>query len=105
MIEKYVKEGKVAVLVSYGFGAGWSTWNTNDAEMMLFCPQLVELILSGASKEEIISCADKLFPQAYKGGLDKIEVDWVEQGVRFEIEEYDGSESIRVFGPCEGFVA
>ena len=27
MTEKYIKDGKVAVAYSPGFGAGWSTWN------------------------------------------------------------------------------
>ena len=26
-MEKIIRDGKVAVAVSYGFGAGWSTWN------------------------------------------------------------------------------
>ena len=31
-IEKVVRDGKVAVLVSPGYGAGWSTWNICLAE-------------------------------------------------------------------------
>ena len=26
-MEKIIEDGKVAVLVSKGYGAGWSTWN------------------------------------------------------------------------------
>jgi len=30
---KYIRDGKVAVLYSPGFGAGWSTWNDDEYRM------------------------------------------------------------------------
>ena len=33
MVEKLERDGKVAILYSPGYGAGWSTWNDdNDGE-------------------------------------------------------------------------
>lgn len=31
-MKKLIRDGKVAVLVSPGFGAGWSTWNGDDED-------------------------------------------------------------------------
>lgn len=33
-MEKYEKDGKIAVLVSSGFGAGWSSWNGSHAKQL-----------------------------------------------------------------------
>ncbi len=34
MIQKLSQDGKVAVLYSPGFGAGWYTWNTDAPEIL-----------------------------------------------------------------------
>lgn len=85
-----------AVLYSAGFGAGWSTWNQMYASFLMFDKGIVERVLkedkdsipayieSKLGKDEVICIA----------GLDSIAVAWVPQGVKFLIEEYDGSESI-----------
>lgn len=39
------------------------------------------------------------------GGADQLEVEWIEEGTRFEIHEYDGSESVRVLTLYDGYVA
>lgn len=33
MVDKYIENGKVAVLVSKGFGAGWSSWSSGDVAL------------------------------------------------------------------------
>lgn len=97
-MEKFIRDGKVAVLYSPGFGAGWSTWIHSDdptmRERSVFDPELVEAVLSGDS-EKITRVAEKNFPDEYSGGLRDIEVWWADPGTAFTIEEYDGSESIR----------
>jgi hypothetical protein len=35
IVEKYIKDGKVAVLYSAGYGAGWSTWNYDGFESVV----------------------------------------------------------------------
>lgn len=104
-MKKLIKNGRVAVLVSRGFGAGWSSWGSEHAEAMLFSPEIARLVLDKADQKDILEKAEDLFPGAYLGGVDGLEVEWVPIGTRFEISEYDGAEGIRIFGPAEGFVA
>jgi len=47
---------------------------------------------------EAVSEAERLFPDIYTGGGDDLEVEWVTKGQCFEIEEYDGSETLHVIG-------
>jgi hypothetical protein len=43
---------KVAVLVSAGYGAGWSTWATDEyREAYLFHPKLVQMVEEGRQDE------------------------------------------------------
>lgn len=92
-MDKIVRDGMVAVLVSPGFGAGWYTWNKEMPEV-LFDPTLVDLLLSGADTADIQAYADLKYPDAYTGGLEDLIVMWVPEGAKFRIDEYDGSESL-----------
>lgn len=97
-IKKYIKNGKVAVLYSPGFGAGWSTWNSSyvdNTNELIFCPELAKAIDRGAKFQELEQIAMRLFPEAYLGGLTDLTIAWISEGTEFEIYEYDGSESIR----------
>lgn len=91
-MNKLVNDGKVAVLVSPGFGAGWSTWNP-DCPDMLFDPGMVDLVIKG-DQEQMRAYAELKWPDAYMGGLNNLDVVWVEQGQLIKINEYDGSETI-----------
>lgn len=93
-MEKLIKDGAVAVLISPDFGAGWSTWNEEHEEGLLFDRDIVEAVLDGNKDEAKRIAADK-YPGAYLGGAAGLEVVWIEQGTTFTVEEYDGSESIR----------
>lgn len=93
--------GKVAALVSYGYGAGWYTWNTDNKEMV-FDPDIAKILIdcdnepSQKDRDEILSIAKKKYPDAYLGGVDGLRVELVDTGSVFEITEYDGSESLEV---------
>ena len=102
MVNKLIQDGKVAVIVSHGFGAGWSSWDLDHSEEMLFDQDLAEAILDGGDRFEV---ARRKWPDAYYGGLADAEVEWVEVGTRFYIHEYDGSESLVEIGPDYGYVA
>jgi hypothetical protein len=91
-VNKLIKDGKVAVLISPGFGAGWSTWNREYPEM-LFDPGLADLVLKG-DQDQILTYVTVKWPNAYLGGLGDLTVAWVDQGQQIKVEEYDGSESI-----------
>ena len=47
MVNKVIRGGKVAVLYSPGYGAGWSTWGSEHKEILLFHPRLVEAVEKG----------------------------------------------------------
>ena len=94
-MEKVIIDGKVAVLVSHGFGAGWSTWNYQYPEM-LFDPEIVQLIEENASTIRIESQAAVSYPDCYIGGVDDLIVQWIPQGTQFRINEYDGDESLEI---------
>lgn len=97
MTKKHVVDGKVAVLISPGFGAGWSTWAPPGLEEeFLFDPGLVELLLNKATSIQLRSYAEKRWPGAYHGGAGSLEVHWVPEGERFDVDEYDGSEALVV---------
>jgi hypothetical protein len=95
--DKVVRDGKVAVLVSPGFGAGWYTWNLAHPEL-LFLPRVVEMVLNGTSYYEIEAYVQSLYgeDELYVGGAVDLKVVWVPQGSQFQVTEYDGSESLRL---------
>ena len=89
-MEKIIKDGKVAVAVSYGYGAGWSTWNSIDPMDARFN----QLFLDGNIAEvERICDAEEL---GYAGGAGDVVIEWVPVGTEFIIHEYDGSESLQI---------
>ena len=96
--KRYNEEGQVAVLISPGFGAGWSTWSHNgNAEAMLFDSRLVDAVLAGMDTQEFVNLCESLGYDEYLGGADDLTVVWLDSGTHFVVEEYDGSESIRTF--------
>ena len=99
--EKVIKDGKVAVLVSHGFGAGWSTWAYEDgaSDFVMFDCRVVEAAERKASAAEVEDLLVELIGNApYMGGWSGVEVRWVDQGQAFYINDYDGNESLRYPG-------
>jgi len=94
--KRYNEQGQVAVLISPGFGAGWSTWSGEHAEAMIFDSRLVDYVLLNDTIG-LGEYAQSLGYDSYMGGAEDVEVIWVDAGTRFVIEEYDGSESILTF--------
>lgn len=94
---RYDEQGLVAVLISPGFGAGWSSWgDTDQREGRLFDSRLVDHVLAQGGAG-LGLYAESLGYTGYMGGADDVEVTWLEPGTRFMVDEYDGSESIRTF--------
>jgi hypothetical protein len=100
MIEKYIKDGRVAVAYSPGFGAGWSTWEFNDElkETLLFHPDIINMILSNKQSEIdkawLVEHFGEEFQSVYCGGASNLSIEWIPVGTQFRIDEYDGSESV-----------
>ena len=103
-MDKVIRDGKVAVLVSPGYGAGWSTWATarggEDGEdvtgFMLFDPLLVDMVECKESAETIETYVTSMYPGVYCGGADDLSIQWLPVGTAFRIHEYDGSESVEI---------
>jgi hypothetical protein len=82
---------QIGVLVSSGYGSGWSTWNSPECALD---QELVAAIEAKLPYEEIEEIAKRNWPYNYLGGLGDCYVEWVAEGTTFRIEEYDGAESI-----------
>lgn len=93
-MEKQIVDGKVAVVFSPGFGAGWYTWN-RDCPEIIFDPAIVKLVLE-EKYDELETFVTLKYPQLYIGGLEDLAVKYIPQGVLFRINEYDGSESVEI---------
>ena len=119
-VERYVKDGKVAILVSPGYGAGWSTWGEDE---LAYDKRVVEYWLEHKDDEEFmkeidtwadenstIEAARKQFEEwgyhgVYFGGFKQIKLVWLPKGTLFRIKEYDGSESIETNDSVDWCVA
>lgn len=93
-MEKVVRDGKVAVVIS--FDGIWSALehNKNIVEILIFHPLIVEKVLA---KEAITEqwMIDTFGIKDYSCDGDELIVEWVEQGEEFFIDTYDGIEEIR----------
>jgi hypothetical protein len=92
-----IRDGKVAVIYSPGFGAGWSTWNIEYSEYgqeLIFDPGLADLLINRRSQDQIEAYVALKWNGVYTGGLEQARVEWVAQGTEFKITEHDGSESL-----------
>ena len=102
-MNKVIKDGKVGVVISPGYGAGWYTWNKEHLEM-IFDPMVVDLIEKD-DLEKLRSYAILRWPEAYIGGLEDLKVYWLPEGTEFRIHEYDGNESIEIKEELDWIVA
>jgi hypothetical protein len=92
-MEKVIKNGKVAVLVSHGYGGGFYTWGAPVEA--IFDPTLVDLI-ENDKIQDAIDYVKKTYPDAYEGGVGTLDIEWIPEGSKFIINEYDGSESLQL---------
>ena len=102
-INKLVDNGRVAVLYSPGFGAGWSTWNQGVPDLM-FDPAIVKFVENDQWGELNTYVALK-YPGIYTGGMKDLAVAWLPVGTEFQISEHDGAENIEVKDNQRWFVA
>jgi hypothetical protein len=104
-MEKLIRDEKVAVLYSPGFGAGWYSWNSvHYGNELVFDPVLASYVDEG-KMEEAESYVAMRFPEAYTGGVADLSVQWVPVGTAFRIHEYDGAESVEIKENMDWMVA
>lgn len=103
-MDKVVRDGKVAVLYSPGYGAGWYSWH--DQKNLLFDPNIVKMVEDN-EKERIPEYIKDLYGDEYICilGARDLQIEWVPIGTAFEIDEYDGAESVRFIGDIDYIVA
>lgn len=95
-MEKVIRDGCVAVLVTSKYGAGWYTWNMGYPEC-LFDKKMVEAVLRGCTTKQKEDLALERFgADFYAGGAKNLVVRWLPIGTRFQVDEYDGAESIEI---------
>ena len=97
MVKKYKKNGKVAILISYGYGAGWSTWG-NDVFDYKVAEYLDKNEKISKSKAEELTGKQSL-------GADGLTIEWLKEGTKFRIAEYDGAESLELIDELDYFTA
>ena len=97
-VETQEKNGKIAVLVSHGYGAGWSTWKCKDLAYDKRVVEIFDKYPPKQNNEQLKEIQRKLkeigYENVYMGGYNQIKKHWIARGVPFRIDEYDGSESI-----------
>lgn len=89
---KVIRDGKVSVAVSPGYGAGWYTWNDRN-EQFLFDPAIIAAI----EAEDWMAAevrAKEIEPDACTVGARDLEIAWLDVGAQFRIDEFDGYESL-----------
>jgi hypothetical protein len=97
-MKKIERDGKIAVLVSYGYGAGWSSWSPEYQETLCMDADIVQAVLDGDKAKAVEIAQEKCGDFFYGGGAEGLQVEWVEKGMKFEIQEYDGNESLHIIG-------
>ena len=103
-MEKVIRDGRVAVLYSSGYGAGWYSWH--GIEELLYDPVVVGMVEAKVSEKNIVEyCHKKYDEEAYFGGAEDLAINWIFEGEQFTIEEYDGAESIKFKSDFEWITA
>jgi len=98
MEKLYNDKGQVAVAVSKGYGAGWSSWS--DINPM--DKQYNELFLKG-DIEAVKELAER--NNEFSNGAKNVELIWLDPETKFIIDEYDGSESLRILEKINYYTA
>ena len=88
------------VLISPGYGAGWSTWGNPE---LATDKRLIELFERGCTENEMLDTCleygltDVYGGPPYMGGFENLKVIEIPNGSLFKIREYDGNEYIEIF--------
>ena len=91
-MKMFKRNNKVAVLISPGFGAGFSTDNHSD---MAVDHDLIDAFLkSDMTRFKYI--ADEKYGAWYDGGDMRFKIEWVPMGCTFIVRNYDGNEYVEI---------
>ena len=96
------------VLISPGYGAGWSTWND---PRIAFDERIIRAFECGISEEDMKAlCVECDYHDGFggapcMGGFKSLMVVEVPSGTMFRIHEYDGYESVEMLDMDDWYVA
>lgn len=90
-MDKIVRGGKVAVVLTGTYGGGWFSWHHSRAA--LHDPEVVQWIEAGKPEANIEYFVNK-YPEHSLSTLRGLRVQWIPVGCRFVVDEYDGCESV-----------
>jgi hypothetical protein len=92
-------KGEVGVLISVGYGAGWSTWND---KRMAYDRRVIEYWLTHKEEHDITRTELKAafvalgYDDVYFGGWGDLTLKFFPPGTTVRIKEYDGCESVEI---------
>jgi hypothetical protein len=84
---RYQRDNQVAVLTN----PRWGWWLKHQDWNMVFNPVYVALVLND-QKEQLKA----MVPAEYKRLVDELEIEWLDEGTKFCIEDYRGMEMVTV---------
>lgn len=100
----YTKDKKIEILISPGYGAGWSTWN-NQSINLAVDKRIIDFFKKNGKDVEHEKLKNFLnsigYNDVYVGGWKKLVIEKISPNERFRIDEYDGSESLIPYGEDE----
>lgn len=110
----YNENGEIEFLVSYGYGAGWLTWNGYDYRL-IFDKRIIDYLREHEDDRPLPEDDEvkAFFKQLgyydenhylYFGGFWKCQIESLPKGTIFRLDEYDGSESIEIYDPDYSFM-
>jgi len=96
MKKYYNDKGEIGLVISSGFGAGWSSWYYGDAQdFLLMDHMIVTMCMHNTPAQEVLEyLVDNEMGDTYMGGWDDCYVVFLPPNTPFYLQEYDGSESI-----------
>ena len=106
MVNYYYNEDKsaIGVLISVGFGTGWSTDNIHGINLAID-KRIINYWLNSSSETPSEDIREALSNLGYYSlllyGWKNIELHWVPCGSTFRIVQYDGAEKIEIFNVKE----
>lgn len=92
-MEKVIRDGKVAIVYSPGYGAGWFSWH--GIEQLVYDPKIVDMVEREEDPDNIVKHCHEVHSEShYYGGAGQLAIYWLDEGTEFYIDEYDGAECV-----------
>lgn len=92
----YDEDGNLLVLVSHGYGAGFSTWICDE---VCYDARIVGAFIDNKGADYVAELIKSLGYDSYPcmNGYSSCSICKVPKGSMFRIKEYDGAESLEIF--------